>query len=295
MKLRDTIKEITRKHLDNNGLVCCQNLTGIGALQNTFPSEYNDNPNVIELPTSDVSNGAITTGLALSGRRTMYVIRFQGFVTYNAASIINYAAKSKEMWDVPCPLFVRSICNEGSIGPVASNCHHSVFMRMPGISVFAPITSKEWKQTWNYYMNNNDPIYCSEHRSTFDIDYDINDFVNEDNEVVLFAIGYGRVKAIEAVSQINTKCSVINIFKLKPLDYNPISISLLKKSKFGVVIDSDYTNCGAAESIAYELMLKSEKPVYVLGLENRTAGFAPAVDNVTPSIDKIVNFIKSIS
>ena len=35
--------------------------------------------------------------------------------------IINYACKSKEIWKVPCPVFVRGIAMEGGIGPVAGS------------------------------------------------------------------------------------------------------------------------------------------------------------------------------
>lgn len=291
MKLRDTIKEITKNHLAAGGILCAQNITGVGALQNTINLEDINHPNIIEFPTSDVSNGSIACGFSLA-KRTIFAIRFQGFVTYNATSIVNYAAKSKEMWGVACPIFVRSICNEGHIGPVASNSHTGAIMRFPGINVFSPITSNEWQYTWDYYMSSDDPMYCSEHRSTFDIDYEVEDIINENNEVVVFAIGYGRVNAIQAITSLQFPCSLIHLFQLKPLKYNEHSIDLLKKSKFGIVIDSDYEVCGASRSIAYELMLLSGKPVYALGLENRTAGFAKHCDNITPSPEKICQFIK---
>ena len=39
--------------------------------------------------------------------------------------IVNYAAKSKELFDTPCPVFVRGIGMERAIGPVAGSSHHS--------------------------------------------------------------------------------------------------------------------------------------------------------------------------
>ena len=41
-------------------------------------------------------------------------------------------------------------------------------------------------------------------------------------------------------------------------------------------------------------MLKSNKKVYSLGLENRTAGFDPKVDNLPPSPEKIVEYVLKI-
>ena len=50
---------------------------------------------------ADVAGGGFAVGAALAGRKPIYVIRYQGFNWYNSVSIINYAAKSKELWDVP--------------------------------------------------------------------------------------------------------------------------------------------------------------------------------------------------
>ena len=50
--------------------------------------------------------------------------------------ILNYACKSKEIWNVPCPIFIRGIAMEGSIGPVAGSSHYSLYYRMPGINYF---------------------------------------------------------------------------------------------------------------------------------------------------------------
>src|SRR5688572_8662617 len=92
MNLSETIKEITRKHLvENNGLLLAQNVNAVGFIGGTVP-ELSDG--IIELPTSDVSNSGIAVGAALAGRRPIYVIRYQGFLWYNAAHIANYAAKS---------------------------------------------------------------------------------------------------------------------------------------------------------------------------------------------------------
>jgi hypothetical protein len=68
----------------------------------------------------------------------------------------------------------------------------------------------------------------------------------------------------------------------------------LAKSKLGLVIDSDFEIAGPARSIAYELMLASSVPVHALGVEDRTAGFAPHLDNGTPTVDRIVQNVKNL-
>ena len=51
---------------------------------------------------------------------------------------------------------------------------------------------------------------------------------------------------------------------------------------------------GAASSIAHSMMIDSEKKVYTFGLEHRTAGFHPDVDNLPPSPESIAERVKSI-
>jgi pyruvate/2-oxoglutarate/acetoin dehydrogenase E1 component len=288
--LAQTIKSITREHLVNdNGLLFSQCTTAVGWIGGTVPDDIPENKGIIELPTSDVSNSGIVVGAALVGKRPIYVIRYQGFTWFNAAMLVNYAAKSKALWNVPCPVFVRALGMEGSIGPVASNMHHGMIMRMPGIKVVAPMTPKEWKQTWDNYMSSDDPFYCSESRFSFQIDYEMEDSING-SDVTIFAISTGRLNAIIAARELD--CNLIHVVHLKPTIFSQNSLDALRKSKFGVVVDSDYSIAGTSRSIAYELMHLTGVPVFALGLDDKTAGFASHTDNVTPTPNEIITFIK---
>ena len=46
--------------------------------------------------------------------------------------------------------------------------------------------------------------------------------------------------------------------------------------------------------MAHSMMIDSEKKVYTFGLEHRTAGFHPDVDNLPPSPESIAERVKSI-
>lgn len=289
---RDVIKSITRNHLvNNNGLLFSQCVTAVGWIGGTVPDDIPDNKGIVELPTSDVSNSGIVVGAALVGRRPIYVVRYQGFMWYNAATLVNYAAKSKEMWEIPCPVFIRSLAMEGAIGPVASNAHHGMIMRMPGIPVVAPLTPREWEQAWDFFMSHDDPVYCSESRLGFTIDYELPDINNQEAAVSIFAISNGRLNALKAVQELESygiKCNLFHVVWLKPTKFSQTSLESLSKSKFGIVIDTDYPISG--QSLAYELMHKTQKPVFAMGIEDRTAGFSK--DNITPTTANIIKFIK---
>ena len=139
--VRDTIKNITRKHLAQGSNCYGQCLTAVGWVGGTLPELYEED-GMVELSMADVAGGGIVVGAALAGDRPIYVVRYQGFQWFNSPIIANYAMKSKEVWQRPCPLLVRSIAMEGGIGPVAGSSHHSIYQRMPGAKIISPMTPK---------------------------------------------------------------------------------------------------------------------------------------------------------
>ena len=90
------------------------------------------------------------------------------------------------------------------------------------------------------------------------------------------------------------KISVIHQLWIKPFVAEKEWITALKNSKCGgMVLDDDYV-AGTCSKIAHELMIKSSVPVHTMGLEDRTAGFYPTVDNLPPSADQIYKEVKEI-
>lgn len=302
MTVAEKISQITKNHLlKNNGLALGQCLTAVGWVGGTVP-HLSEKEGLVELSMADVSGGGIAVGTALAGRRPIYIVRYQGFQWYNAVSIVNYAAKSKNMWGIPCPIFVRSIAMDGGMGPVASGSHHSIFTRMPGMLVCAPMTPGEYQKVWDYFMSHDDPMYVSEHRRSFSVDYEMGDIVKSNTDITILAISSTRLNAIEAVRVLEKegiKCNLIHILWLKPFRVGRKIISALKNSKFGgLILDGDFEN-GILKNLAYDIMhklnnQKAYKPVHVLGLEERAAGFAPHLDNIPPTSDKIVRIVNKI-
>ena len=293
----ETIQALTRRHLlENRGLLFGQCVTAVGWVGGTVP-QMTEEQGIVELSMADVAGPGIAVGTALAGRRPIYVIRYQGFMWYNASPIVNYAAKSKAMWGVPCPIFVRALAMEGGMGPVASAAHHSMVMRMPGIPIAAPMTPGEWTEVWDWFMAHDDPIYVSEHRRSFPIDYEMEPVLNPQADITIFGISAGRLNAIEAaklLAQEGITCDLIHLLWLKPFQATQEMVDSLKKTGLGLVIDSDYEIGGASRSIAYDLMHAAVVPVHAQGLEDRTAGFAPHLDNPTPPVQKIVERVKNL-
>ena len=295
--VRDTIKSIVRTHLTVEKSLCFgQCLTAVGWVGGTLPEMYEDE-GMVEVTTADVANGGFVVGAGLSGIRPIYVVRYQGFQWYNSPMIVNYASKSKEIWGIPCPIFVRSIAMEGGIGPVAGSSHHSIYQRMPGTKILAPMTPFEYQFAYNEFMMGDDVYYISEHRRSYDNTEELNNIILDDSDIVLFPISITRFDAVEAEKMLREKgikVSIINQLWIKPFMFEDHWKECLNKSKYGgLVLDDDYEQ-GVASSIAHRMMLESNKKVHTLGLEHRTAGFHKNVDNLPPSPEEIVNKVMEI-
>ena len=293
--LAETIKEITRIHLEeNNGLILGQCLSAVGWVNNTIP----DTKNIVELPMTDVAGGGIAAGAAIVGRRPIFVIRFQDFMFSNSSMLVNYAAKAKEIFNVNAPVFIRALATEGhGTGPVHSGTMHSIFMHVPGFFVCSPMTPGEYQKIWKTFMNNDSPMFVSEHRHSFNQKEEIENKILPDADITIYGIGLARFKILEAIELLkreNIKCNFINVLWLKPLDLSEDVLNPLRQSKLGLVIDSGFEIAGASQSIAYELMKKTKNYVEALGAEDKTIGTAERYENATPSTEKIVNKVKTL-
>ena len=296
LTLRETIKRTVAHHLQvENGFAMGQCLTAVGCVGGTLPELY-EADGMVELPMADVAGAGFAVGAALAGRRPMYVIRYQGFNWYNAPIIVNYACKSKEIWGRACPMFIRSIAMEGGIGPVAGSSHHSLYFRMPGIRIYSPMCSREYESTYEEFMLGDDVFYVSEHRGAYNVSVDLEDRIFDSPDFVLCPISITRLAALEASRVLEgegIKVAVHNIFRIKPFETTDILLRSLSNSKFGgCVLDDDYVN-GIAKNLAHDLSNLTSAKMGVLGLEDRSAGFSMSTDNLPPSAEDIVHFVKA--
>lgn len=292
--LRETIREIVRSHLASGHKAYGQCLTAVGWVGGTLPELY-EKDGMIELSMADVAGGGFVVGAALAGGRPIYIIRYQGFNWFNAPIILNYACKSKELWRRPCPVFIRSIAMEGGIGPVAGSSHHSLYFRMPGVKIFAPMTPGEYADVYRRFMADDDVYYVSEHRGGYGNSEELVDTLHDQPDYVLLPISITRFAAIEAARRLadshGLRVSVVHQWQLKPCVLN--AAEQIKRSRHGaVVIDDDYVD-GVARALAhrYHEHVPGCAPVRVLGLEDRTAGFARRFDNLPPDANRISAFV----
>ena len=292
----NTIRELTKRHIDSGqGVVIGQCLSAVGWVQNTVPPQVEG---TLELPMTDVAGAGIAVGISLTGLRPIFVIRFQSFLWLSASPLVNYAAKSKELFGYPAPVFIRAIGSEGGgSGPVHTNCFHSIFMHVPGMPVCAPMTPGEYEAIWNHFLAHDDPLFVSEHRRSYLNTEEIPDPIEDGAEITLYAMSTARFTATEAVAELRSagiRCNLVNIIWLKPFALDERILAPLKASCRGIVLDSAYEIAGAARSIAYDLMIATGHPVRALGQEDRSPGVIRRLENGTPTVGRILNTVKDM-
>lgn len=297
LNVAQTISSITKEHLLNNkGVALGQCLTAVGWVGGTVP-ELKQEDGLVELSMDDTSGNGLAVGYSIADRWPIFIDRYQGFMWFNSPFFANYAAKAQELWGYNVPVLIRAIAMDGGVGPVASNNHHGIMMRMPGIAVCAPMTPGEFNWVYKYWRKYKIPIYVSEHRRSFKIDYEMPDQLNYMADITLFPISSTRLDAIEAtkiLAKEGISCNIVHQVWLKPFILNDRILDPLEDSRCGgLVLDGDYAN-GAAKCLAYDILQKTDKKVGVLALDDRTAGFAPHLDNLSPSPDKICRYVKKI-
>lgn len=290
LSLRETIREILRKHLEeNNGILLGECVSDPGGVAGTIPASKN----VIDLPMTETAGADFAVGCALVGRRPVFVVRFQDFMLMGGSPIVYFAGVYKPLCGIGAPVFVRALANDG-FDATHSNVLHSLFMHFPGIRVCAPITPGEYRDAWDTFMADDTPIYVSEFRDTFENKDEFSAEIDPDACINVFGISVCRMNTRQAkqiLAKKGIKINVLDIMWLKPFDALQYG-SILKQVPLGLVVDSGRTICGASEHIAYEMMLNYPgSRVEILGVADYIKTTNPHCQNPVPSAEMIADKI----
>ena len=259
-------------------------MSAVGWVQIQIPPQKKG---IVELPMTDVAGAGFAVGASIAGVRPIFILRFQSFLWLNASPIVNHAAKSKEIFGYPAPVFIRAIASEGpSSGPLHTNCYHSPFAHMPGLPICAPMTPNEYKSIWKHYLKNDDPILVSEHRRSYKEKKEFKNKIKKKSKITVFLISASRFeseKLIKLVKSKNVEIDIFHILWLKPFKIKKSFIDSLNKTKIGLVVDSTYEICSISEHISLKLMQKATKSkVFNYGMKDKSPGCSPPLLNGTP-------------
>ncbi|MCI8842627.1 MAG: hypothetical protein HFF08_00740 [Oscillospiraceae bacterium] len=293
LSLKETIRILTRKHLEeHNGILLGECVSDPGGVAGTIP----ESSNVIDLPMTETAGADIAVGCALAGRRPIFVTRFQDFMLMNGSPIVYFAGVYQPLCGISAPVFVRALANDG-FDATHSNVLHSLFMHFSGIKVCAPITPGEYKQVWNCYLAEELPYYVSEFRDCYNNQLELMDEIVPGAQLNVFGVSICRMRIREAkkiLKQWGIQINIVDIMWLKPFDAVGKG-KVLKKLPLGLVVDPGRSICGAAEHLAYELMMQYPgSHVEVLGVDDRIKTPSEVYQNPVPTAEMIANKVYTI-
>lgn len=297
--LNHLISKLSEEHcINSGGIIAGQCLSAVGWVGETVPP-LREEQGLLELSMADVAGGGIVAGLAIAGRRPIYVVRYQGFLWYNLVTIANYCAKSLFLWDIPAPIWVRAICMEGAIGPVAGNGHHSLAARMPGLKLIAPATNNEYIKYFRKFQSENDIYIVSEHRRLYTSTVNIENRIQPNSSIAIVAISSTRIDASVALDALKREYGInIDLFgliELAPLNFPGELVANIGKYKHIVILDVDYNMYSVSSQVELALMKMNKKiETHNFALPIRTAGFSKETDLRTPSPEEILNIVKGL-
>lgn len=293
LSLKETICEITRHHLnEHNGILLGECVSDPGGVAGTIP----ESTNIVDLPMTETAGADFAVGCALVGRRPIFVTRFQDFMLMNGSPIIYFAGVYQQLCGISAPVFVRALANDG-FDATHSNVLHSLFMHFSGIRVCAPVTPGEYRQVWERYMGEDLPYYVSEFRDCYENREELTEEIVPDAQINVFGVSVCRMRIREAkeiLARQGIKINILDILWLKPFDTARYG-EILRRVPLGLVVDPGRAICGAAEHLAYELMLHYPgSRVEVLGVEDRIKTPSRVYENPVPSAETIARRIYEI-
>lgn len=293
LSLKETILELTRKHLEeNNGILLGECVSDPGGVAGTIPQSQN----VIDLPMTETAGADFAVGCALAGRRPIFVTRFQDFMLMNGSPIIYFAAVYQPLCGIPAPVFVRALANDG-FDATHSNVLHSLFMHFSGMRVCAPVTPEEYREVWERYLAEDLPYYVSEFRNCYENRMELCEELVPDAQINLFGISVSRMeirKAKELLERQGIRVNIIDVLWLKPFSAEKHG-KVLKQVPLGLVVEPGRSICGASEHLSYELMMQYPgSRVEALGVEDRIKTPSQFYQNPVPTAEMIVRKVHAM-
>ena len=294
MKLRDQIKLSMQELIETqDGLIFGQNLTDVGWVAGTLP-ELPDSKNYVELPISDIAGPGIAVGSAISGRPTVYISRYQGYLWFNMAPFATYAAPARGVFDQQCKLLIRSIADDGALGPIAAGSHFSIATHVQDLRIVSPVSPQEWSDIWRFFNKNSEPIFIAEHRSTYDNVSRIEKFKTI-CDVVVLSIG-GTSQLVQEISsklnQVGISNSYANILWIKPFHLKSELLKIIHNSKLCVILDPEDAEFGIGNSIKSELNKKMSTKIINIGSKVGFPGYSKNLSSKFVKIESVIDLIR---
>ena len=243
-----------------------------------------------DTPISENGFTGICTGAAVLGARPIVDFMYLDFELDALGGIINQMCRLRWMSNgqVKVPIVLRGGVGLASTGPHHSANLFSIFMHLPGLRVVLPVFPADAKGLLKTAIRSDDPVIFLEHKKLMNLKGMVPEgehlvpfgkaaVVRPGKDLTIVGISLMVVEALKAASLLEKEgisVEVIDPRTLAPLDTDTILESVAKTHRL-LVVDEDFSPCGAGAEIAAQVM---EKGFYELDAPVRrlNGAFVPA-------------------
>jgi pyruvate dehydrogenase E1 component beta subunit len=222
---------------------------------------------VFDMPTSENAMTGVAIGASLNGIRPVVVHQRLDFFLLAMDQLVNNAAKWHYMFggQSSVPITIRLIIGRGwGQGPTHSQNLQAIFAHIPGLKVVMPATAADAKGLLLSSIFDNNPVIFLEHRWLHNLEGDVPkgnyripigkaNHLNRGSDITIVSLSYMTIEALHAVDALEKEgisCDLIDLRTIKPIDFDPIVISVKKTGRLLVLDTGVRTGSIAGEIIA---------------------------------------------
>ncbi len=261
---------------------------------------------VHDTPLAESMIAGLSIGMAAQGMKPVGEIQFMGFIYPAIDQMISHAGRLRHRTRgrMHCPMVLRAPYGGGIHAPE----HHSesteaMFAHMPGVRVVIPSSPARAYGLLLASIRNPDPVVFLEPKRIYRLvkqeveddgealPLDVCYILREGGDVTLVTWGAMIAETMKAADQLGnagTKCEVIDVATISPLDTDTILESVAKTGRL-VIVHEAARSYGVGAEIA---AIVAEKGVYDLEAPvQRVTGY----DTVMPLFRREMDYLPSVS
>lgn len=231
-----------------------------GLLDTFGPARIRDTP-ISEQALIGTAIGAATAGL-----RPVVEIMFMDFITLAVDQLTNLAAKLYYIYQLPCPLVVRTPTGGGrGYGATHSQTLERLFTGTPGLNIAAPSTAADASGLLQTAIRGSSPVIFLEHKLLYPLRWQMGaslppptpfgraTITHSGENVTLIAWSYMAHLCLAAAQQLAAEgitAEVVDLRTLAPLDTETIVAAACKTGRVLIVEEGPKTGGFGAEIAA---------------------------------------------
>jgi len=250
---------------------------------------------VVDYPLSEASMSIFVAGMALAGMKPILMFHRHDFMTYAIDGLVEESLFLHDMIgrQVDMSMLVWAIVSRGR---QADGMHSANFipwfMYVPKTEVYAPITAQDVYAVFMDWYRRGGFRYVYESPVLRGIEYEISGYDELDryrmrgtepvcigDDVTIVSYSDGVLEAVKAARAAGVSADVIAVKRLKPLDIEPIAVSIEKTGRL-LLVERGWRYCSVMSEVAARLLQYGVYPrkTVMITLPETTAPGSPYME-----------------